>query len=170
MTEINNPYSVGMKMMASTMRSMRSMYQQGTESDTVPLEKGRTSQVKDRFSSLDVRKFAELTGDQNQLHTDRRYAEENGPFDEPIVHGILVMGSVSSALADFEGDIIIEDMSDLSFLKPVYIDEEVEIECEIKELDGRRAEVEISVTKTEDGSEVINGLTTLFDAQGMDLS
>lgn len=165
-----NPYSLSMRMMTDTIRSMNQMYGGREDSDSVPFEEDSVSSVEKSFSSTDVRKFAELTGDENKLHTDRRYAETEGPFNEPIVHGVLVMGSVSSALAKFEGDIIIESMNELNFLKPVYVDDEVDISCRVTSMDGRRAEVEVEVVNIEQDDTVLEGETTLFDAEGMDLS
>lgn len=165
-----NPYSLGMRMMTDTIWSMNQMYGGQEDSDSVSFEEGTISSVEKSFSSTDVRKFAELTGDENRLHTDRRYAEAEGPFDKPIVHGVLVMGSVSSALAKFEGDIIIESMDELNFLKPVYVDDEVNISCRVTNMNGRRAKVDVEVVNIEQDCTVLEGKTTLFNANGMDLS
>ena len=44
----------------------------------------------------DVMTFADLSGDDNPLHVDREFSEQ-GPFGEPIAHGLLVL-SIAAGL------------------------------------------------------------------------
>ena len=48
------------------------------------------------ITESDVMSFAGLSGDDNPLHVDREFSKQ-GPFGEPIAHGLLVL-SVASGL------------------------------------------------------------------------
>jgi len=61
--------------------------------------------------------FADLTGDDNPLHTDESYAEE-GFFGGVVAHGMLGAGVISAALASLPGDIVYLSQ-DLEFEAPV---------------------------------------------------
>lgn len=57
---------------------------------------GRTAEFQRTIVEDDIRAFAELTGDQNPLHTDHTYASTR-QFGGTIAHGMLV-GSLFSTL------------------------------------------------------------------------
>lgn len=79
----------------------------------------------------DVRAFAEASGDTNRLHLEAPFARETR-FGKPIVHGTLVAGLISAALARLPG-LTIYLSQDLSFLGPVSIGERVTATCAIVE-------------------------------------
>lgn len=75
----------------------------------------------------DVQEFAELTGDDNEIHVDADAAEES-IFGERVAHGVLGLSWVSSMLAEFgDGTTVLTGMDDVSFIKPIRLNEEVEI-------------------------------------------
>lgn len=84
-----------------------------------------------RFTAEDVSAFAEVSGDTNRLHLDAAYAGESR-FEEPIVHGTLVAGLISAALARFPGTTIYLSQ-ETRFLAPVAVGDNVRAECEILE-------------------------------------
>ncbi len=79
----------------------------------------------------DVRAFAAASGDTNRAHLDEEYARETR-FERRIVHGTLVGGLISAALARLPGLTIYVSQS-LSFLAPVGIGERVTAVCEVVE-------------------------------------
>ena len=79
----------------------------------------------------DVRAFAEASGDTNRLHLDGPFAAKSR-FGEQIVHGTLVAGLISAALARLPG-LTIYLSQELSFLGPVPIGERVTAECAVIE-------------------------------------
>ncbi len=79
----------------------------------------------------DVEVFAEASGDTNRLHLDETYAAATR-FGERIVHGTLVGGTISAALARLPG-LTIYLSQDLSYLGPVPIGERVTATCEVLE-------------------------------------
>nr|WP_306438869.1 MaoC family dehydratase [Natronococcus pandeyae] len=82
----------------------------------------------------DVRAFACVTGDTNRLHLDDAYATETR-FGGRIVHGTLVAGLISAALARLPG-LTIYLAQDLEFLHPVRIGDRVSSRVEVRELIG----------------------------------
>ncbi|TYL36497.1 acyl dehydratase [Natronococcus pandeyae] len=79
----------------------------------------------------DVRRFAEATSDTNALHLNEEFAERTR-FGGRIVHGTLVSGLISSALACFPG-VTIYTLQTPEFERPVGIDETLTASCEIVE-------------------------------------
>lgn len=87
------------------------------------------------ISDEDVRAFATASGDTNRLHLDETYARETR-FGGRIVHGTLVGGLISAALARLPG-VTIYLSQDLTFLKPVDIGQRATAVCEVVEDLGR---------------------------------
>lgn len=83
------------------------------------------------LSDEDVRRFAHASGDTNRLHLDEEYAAQTR-FGRRIVHGTLVSGVVSAALARLPG-LTIYLSQEVSFLGPVDIGTRVRAVCEIVE-------------------------------------
>jgi acyl dehydratase/CBS domain-containing protein len=112
------------------------------------------------ISEQDIRTFAAASGDTNRLHLDEEYAERTR-FGRRIVHGTLVSGLVSAALARLPG-LTIYLSQDLSFLAPVDIGERVTAVCEVVgSLDHNKYELTTDVFGT-DGETVIEGQATVL--------
>jgi len=107
------------------------------------------------LSEGDVRSFAAASGDTNRLHLDDEFAAGTR-FGRRIVHGTLVSGLVSAALARLPG-LTIYISQDLSFLAPVDIGDRVSAVCTVVDsLDGDRYELTTDVLD-EDGGTVVEG-------------
>lgn len=104
----------------------------------------------------DVRAFAEASGDTNRLHLDEGYAGETR-FGGRIVHGTLVAGLVSAALARLPG-LTIYLSQDLSFHGPVRIGDRVTAVCEVlEELGDDRFLLTTDVYDEDEGDQIIEG-------------
>lgn len=79
----------------------------------------------------DVAAFAQSSGDTNRLHLDEAFAEKTR-FEGKIVHGTLVGGVISAALARLPG-ITIYLSQDLEFRHPVQLGDHVTAHVEIIE-------------------------------------
>ena len=84
-----------------------------------------------RISEADVKAFAEASGDTNRLHLDATFADGTR-FGRRIVHGTLVSGIISAALARLPG-LTVYLSQELSYQGPVDIDEKVTARCEVVE-------------------------------------
>ncbi len=107
------------------------------------------------ISNQDVETYAEASGDTNRLHLDEEYAEQTR-FGRRIVHGSLVSGLISAALARLPG-LTIYVSQDLSFLSPVAIGEQVTAVCEIVGTFGRNKYELTTDVFDESGEKVIEG-------------
>ncbi|MBZ6496481.1 MaoC family dehydratase [Natrinema longum] len=116
--------------------------------DTVTFEKV--------LSDQDVRAFAAVSGDTNRLHLDEEFASDTR-FGERIVHGTLVSGLISSALARLPG-LTIYLSQDLEFSGPVGIGDRVSARVEIVEdLGNDQYRLETVVRDEDDDVTVIDG-------------
>lgn len=83
----------------------------------------------------DIVRFAGLSGDFNQIHTDAAYASEE-MFGQRIAHGLLVL-SIASGLAVqtgiIEGTVLAFRELDWKFSRPVMIGDTVHAEIEVEE-------------------------------------
>lgn len=86
------------------------------------------------LSEADVTRFAVASGDTNPIHLDAEQAEQTR-FDGRIVHGALLSGLISAALARLPGDIIYLSQ-ETEFLRPVAVGERATARVEIIEAIG----------------------------------
>jgi acyl dehydratase len=117
-----------------------------------------------QFSQEEVNRFAEVTGDQNPVHTDADYAAKT-MFKRPIMHGMLsasLFSKVFGTLFPGEGTIYLKQS--LSFLKPMYVDTPYEAVFTVKEVlkDKNRAVVE-TLIKNPDGLVCTSGEATVMN-------
>lgn len=106
------------------------------------------------ITEQDVRTFAAASGDTNKLHLDSAYAKETR-FGRRIVHGTLVSGLISAALARLPG-LTIYLSQDLSFHAPVDIGTRATAVCEIVGTIGED-KYELTTDVFSDGELVIEG-------------
>ena len=84
-----------------------------------------------RLTDADVRQFAAISGDTNRLHLDDAFAEQTR-FEDRIVHGTLLSGLISAALARLPG-LTIYLSQEMEFLAPARIGDTLTVVCEIVE-------------------------------------
>ena len=87
-------------------------------------------------SENDIMTFADLTGDNNRIHTDAGFSEA-GPFGQRIAHGLLGL-SIASGLAwktgILDGTVIaFREVNDWKFIKPVFIGDVLRAELNVTE-------------------------------------
>lgn len=95
---------------------------------------GQKATMRRHFRQCEVNLFAELSHDDNPVHTDPEYAQES-IFGGPIVHGVFVASMFSALLGKSlpgEGSIYLNQ--DLQFRAPVYPGDAVEAEVEVMEV------------------------------------
>ena len=107
------------------------------------------------LSESDVRTFAEASGDTNRLHLDAEFAEATR-FGRRIVHGTLVSGLISAALARLPG-LTIYLSQEVSYRGPVDLNERVTARCEVVEALGNRRFRLTTVVENAAGETVIDG-------------
>ncbi len=87
------------------------------------------------ITESDIVRFAGLSGDFNQIHTDAAYAAA-GPFEKRVAHGLLVQ-SIATGLAVqtgfIEGTVLAFRELTCKFSLPVFIGDTVHVKLEIVE-------------------------------------
>lgn len=87
-------------------------------------------------SADDIMTFADLTGDNNRIHTDAEFSK-TGPFGQRVAHGLLGL-SIAMGLAwktgILDGTVMaFREINDWKFIKPVFIGDEVHADLNIVE-------------------------------------
>jgi acyl dehydratase len=114
----------------------------------------------------DIVRFAGLSGDYNQIHTNAEFSAKT-PFGQRVAHGLLVT-SIASGLVDrsglIEGTVIaFREISNWKFVKPVFIGDTVFVESEViqtkalRRVGGGAVDIELSV-KNQEGEVVMKGV------------
>jgi acyl dehydratase len=107
----------------------RGLYFEDFEVGQVLLTASRT------VTESDIVRFAGLSGDYNQIHTDAEYAA-SGPFGERVAHGMLVQ-YIATGLAVqsgvIEGTVLAFRELSCKFSLPVFIGDTVRVKLEIVE-------------------------------------
>ena len=80
--------------------------------------------------------FAKLSGDDNRIHTDPEFSKTT-VFGRQVAHGLLGL-SIASGLAWQTGIldetvIAFREVNEWKFVKPVFIDDTIYVELEVKE-------------------------------------
>ncbi|MFB6193729.1 MAG: MaoC family dehydratase [Halobaculum sp.] len=115
---------------------------------------GDDATVTRTVTSETIDRYADLTGDDNPLHTDADYAGE-GIFGGRVAHGMLTGGLVSAALAALPGDIVYLSQ-EFSFEAPVRPGATVVCTVTVREvIDDDRVRVE--TVAEADGERVLSG-------------
>lgn len=93
---------------------------------------GDSASLVRKITLEDVRRFADLTGDDNPLHVDRAYAETT-PYKDIVVHGMLGASLLSTLIGTRlpgEGALWVSQTFD--FLRPVRVDDTLTVTCTVR--------------------------------------
>jgi UDP-4-amino-4,6-dideoxy-N-acetyl-beta-L-altrosamine N-acetyltransferase len=124
------------------------------------LSPGSSYEYKFVLSNDQVRKFAEVSGDNNKIHRDDEFAKEFG-FKGRLVHGFLagsIFSNVFGTVFPGEGTVYINQS--MNFIKPIYPNDELEAVFRVESKIGRKLVVSTSVYSSE--GEAIVGVAELL--------
>ncbi|MBK6622396.1 MAG: MaoC family dehydratase [Saprospirales bacterium] len=124
---------------------------------------GQIFELSFQFSQQQVNQFAEVTGDNNPIHSNEQYAALT-PFKRPIMHGFLsasVFSRIFGTLYPGEGTIYMSQT--MNFLKPMYVDTSYKAVLTVAEIfaEKHRARVTTEVLSPE-GEKVISGEALVY--------
>ncbi|WP_436909419.1 MaoC/PaaZ C-terminal domain-containing protein [Halosimplex marinum] len=126
------------------------------------IEVGDVVRFSKPLDEAEVEAFADASGDTNRLHLDDEYARGTR-FGRRIVHGTLVAGVVSAALARLPG-LVVYLSQEVSYLGPVDIGDRVTAACEVVEEVGEdRYRLTTTVTDGDDETVVDGEAVVLAD-------
>merc|ERR1711991_1030489 len=98
------------------------------------LKVGQKAELKKKITENDILQFAELTGDNNPVHTNNEFAERT-IFRKKIAHGFLSASFISTVIATkLPGPGSIYLNQSLKFLAPVFIGDIVNAQVTINDI------------------------------------
>lgn len=115
-------------------------------------------------TAADILKFAEVSGDNNPLHSDPTYAARTR-FKQPIAHGMFGAGIISAALGTklAPNSVVIYLGQNLQFRAPVVAGDTLTATCTVTKVDTERNRLTLdTVVKKQDDTEVIRGEATVM--------
>ncbi len=123
-----------------------------------------------KVTDADIMSFAELSGDNNRIHTDEEFSRK-GPFGKRVAHGLLGLSLASGLLwrtGILDGTVIaFREVNEWKFVKPVFIDDVVTAELQALEtkalprIGGGSVVVGVEL-KNQDNDVVMKGEWTLL--------
>jgi len=99
--------------------------------DFSEIQVGDSESISKKITESDVRKFVEMTGDDNPLHVDAAYAESTA-FKDIVVHGMLGASYISTVIGTrLPGTGALWLSQNFDFLLPVRLGDELSISCTV---------------------------------------
>lgn len=104
---------------------------------------GETRTLTRTITEADVRRFVELTGDDNPLHVDREFAEGTS-FKDIVVHGMLGASFISTVIGtQLPGPGALWVSQNLEFLLPVRLGDVLSVSCTVTKKHDRERLLEV---------------------------
>jgi 3-oxoacyl-[acyl-carrier protein] reductase len=121
---------------------------------------GDVESLKHKITRSDIEKFVELTGDDNKLHVDEKFASTT-QFKKPVVHGMLGASFISTIIGTkLPGDGALWFSQTLEFLLPVRIGDELTITAEVMKKNDKDRIIELNIEiKNQDRQVVTKGIS-----------
>jgi len=109
---------------------------------------GTIAELSHQLTADDVKRFADLTGDDNRLHTDADFAAKTS-YKKPVAHGMLGASFISTIIGTkLPGDGALWFAQNLEFLLPVRVGDTLTIRAEVIKKDDRTRVIELQTDIT----------------------
>jgi 3-oxoacyl-[acyl-carrier protein] reductase len=104
---------------------------------------GDKETLRHKITKSDIEKFVQLTGDDNRLHVDEKFASTT-QFKKPVVHGMLGASFISTIIGTkLPGDGALWFSQSLEFLLPVRIGDALTITAEVLKKNDKEQIIEL---------------------------
>jgi 3-oxoacyl-[acyl-carrier protein] reductase len=116
---------------------------------------GDSASIKKTITEIDVRKFVEMTGDDNPLHVDFTFAKTTS-FKDIVVHGMLGASFISTIIGTrLPGAGALWVSQSFDFLLPVRLGDELLISCTVIKKRTRERLLELDTKITNQRLEIV---------------
>lgn len=122
------------------------------------VKEGDTASVVKTITDVEIRRFVELTGDDNPLHVDAEFANRT-PFKEIVVHGMLGASFISTVIGTkLPGPGALWVSQSFDFSLPVRLGDTLSVACTVvrKHARDRLLELDMRITN-QHGQTVLKG-------------
>ena len=122
------------------------------------IQVGDTESIVKEITEADVRRFVELSGDDNPLHVDREYARST-PFKDIVVHGMIGASLVSTVIGTrLPGEGALWMSQSFDFALPVRLGDVLTVSCTVLKKNERERILDLEATATnQDAATVLSG-------------
>jgi 3-oxoacyl-[acyl-carrier protein] reductase len=119
------------------------------------IEVGDVESIRRTVTEADVRRFVEMTGDDNPLHVDRAYAERTS-FKDIVVHGMLAGSLVSTVIGTkLPGEGALWLKQNFDFALPVRLGDELDVSCTVLKKSDRERLLELEARVVNQNSDTV---------------
>jgi 3-oxoacyl-[acyl-carrier protein] reductase len=119
------------------------------------IEVGDVESIQRTVTEADVRRFVEMTGDDNPLHVDRAYAERT-PFKDVVVHGMLGASLVSTVIGTkLPGEGALWIKQNFDFALPVRLGDDLNVSCTVLKKSERERLLELEARVVNQNSDTV---------------
>ncbi len=125
---------------------------------SVEFSVGQSSRLTRTVTAAIVDAFAAVSTDDNPLHLDETYAA-NTRFGRRVAHGMIAASYISAMMGtQFPGRGAIYVSQSLNFVRPVYLDDVLDVVATVTAVNADKALVTMSTVVTnQDGKAVVRG-------------
>ena len=121
------------------------------------LRLNQTEEFEKKITEKDINEFAELSGDDNPVHTNSDFAKKT-IFKQKVAHGFLSASLISMLIATkLPGPGSIYLSQNLKFLAPVFIDDLVRVKVTVEEIDQEKKKVKLQTECFKNEKKIISG-------------
>ena len=104
---------------------------------------GDTAQIYHIITHDDIKKFVDLSGDDNRLHIDNEFASKTS-FKKPVAHGMIGASFISTIIGTkIPGDGALWNAQSLEFLLPIRIGDKLKIIATVSKKIDRQNSIEL---------------------------
>jgi 3-oxoacyl-[acyl-carrier protein] reductase len=116
---------------------------------------GDVESIQRTVTEADVRRFVEMTGDDNPLHVDRAYAERTS-FKDVVVHGMFGASLVSTVIGTkLPGEGALWLKQNFDFTLPVRLGDELDVSCRVLKKSERERLLELEARVVNQNSDTV---------------
>ena len=104
---------------------------------------GDTAQINHTITDDDIKKFVDLSGDDNRLHVDKEFARKTS-FKKPVAHGMIGASFISTIIGTkIPGDGALWYSQNLEFLLPIRVGDRLKIIATVIKKIDRQNSIEL---------------------------
>ena len=120
------------------------------------LKIGKTQNFKVKISDGIIKKFINLSGDLNKIHTDQKFALRYG-YNKKVVHGMLMGAFYSRFIGMYlPGKYSLLISMDIKFNKPVYLNDKITIKGKVVEKNSLFKIVTVKIISTNQSNSIVS--------------